>query len=375
MKIKYITNVRLPTSRAAGYAIMKMCSEFAKAGVNTELYVPKKENNDNKQDPFDFYKIEKNFQINRIPGLDLLALTEKFGRIFYWIDIIFFLALSKLLIKVGKDDILYTRDYLVALLFSRQNVFLELHDIPRAKSLFKLSIKKAKKIFVLNNNLKNELINLDIAENKIFISPSGVDVEEFDINISKEEARKKVDLPQDKKIVLYTGHLYAWKGADVLAESSKLLPDVLFVFVGGTESELGDFMNKYGVAKNVLIKSFVSHSIIPVYLKAADILAIPNSAKEKISSRYTSPLKLFEYMSSRGPIVASDLPSIREILSNENCVFSRSDDPKSFAKSIEKILNNPDLVHAITNKSFESVKQYSWRVRVNNIIVSMKNEG
>ena len=170
MKIKYITNVRLPTSRAAGYAIMKMCSEFAKAGVNTELYVPKKENNDNKQDPFDFYKIEKNFQINRIPGLDLLALTEKFGRIFYWIDIIFFLALSKLLIKVGKDDILYTRDYLVALLFSRQNVFLELHDIPRAKSLFKLSIKKAKKIFVLNNNLKNELINLDIAENKIFIS-------------------------------------------------------------------------------------------------------------------------------------------------------------------------------------------------------------
>ena len=48
MRIKYITNVRIPTSRAQGYAIAKMCSEFAKTGAEVELFVPSRVNNKNK---------------------------------------------------------------------------------------------------------------------------------------------------------------------------------------------------------------------------------------------------------------------------------------------------------------------------------------
>ena len=123
MRIKYVTNVRLPTGRAAGYAIMKMCSEFVKAGVETLLFVPKRKNNDNKQDPFEFYNIEKNFEIKRIPSFDFLALTENFGRLFYWLDTISFLIMSKITVAFSPLDVLYTRDFRTVLFFRAEDQF------------------------------------------------------------------------------------------------------------------------------------------------------------------------------------------------------------------------------------------------------------
>ena len=51
MKIKYITNVRIPTTRAQGYAIMKMCEEFSLAGIDIELIVPNRRSNEETSDP------------------------------------------------------------------------------------------------------------------------------------------------------------------------------------------------------------------------------------------------------------------------------------------------------------------------------------
>ena len=121
MNIKYITNVRIPTPRAQGFAIMKMCSEFAKLGIQVELFVPSRKNVEHHKDPFDFYKIEENFKIKKIPSFDFLGRTLKFGRIFYWIDIFSFLLSSRLTIKINEGDILYTRDYMTLLFFSKKN--------------------------------------------------------------------------------------------------------------------------------------------------------------------------------------------------------------------------------------------------------------
>ena len=63
MQIKYITNVRVPTSRAHGFAIMKMCEKFAEAGAQVELVVPDKQNNEKEKDPFVYYGLKKNFEI------------------------------------------------------------------------------------------------------------------------------------------------------------------------------------------------------------------------------------------------------------------------------------------------------------------------
>ena len=70
----------MPTPRAQGYAIMKMCSEFSQSLAKVDLFIPGRNNTDSKKDPFDFYKIEKNFEIKKIPSFDLLGKTFRFGK-------------------------------------------------------------------------------------------------------------------------------------------------------------------------------------------------------------------------------------------------------------------------------------------------------
>jgi glycosyltransferase involved in cell wall biosynthesis len=376
MRIKYIANVRVPTPRAQGYAIMKMCSEFRKAEAEVELFVPERKSGEFQGDPFQYYKLENNFEIKKIRSSDFLGKTLKFGKLFYWADVLsFFISLRSSLV-IGENEILYTRDYLTLLFFSKHTfTALELHDIPTSKFLFKIAIKKAKFIFVLNNNLKQDLVALGVSENKIFIYPSGVEISDFNIDIKKEEARKKLGLPQDKNIAMYTGHLYKWKGADTLALAATSMPETLFVFVGGVEPELSKFVDKYKKYQNIITRPFAERSLIPTYLKSADVLVLPNSGSEVISARYTSPLKLFEYMASRRPIVASDLPSIKEVLTEKECLFATPDDPASFASAIKTILNNPELAETISQNAYVKVGQYSWTDRAKNILEIIKNVG
>ena len=211
LKIKYITNVRIPSVRAQSYAIMKMCEQFTVAGAEVELVVPNRKNSDIRVDPFEYHRIEQNFKINRIKSFDLLGPYLAFGWIFYWVDIISFMMMLKLSVKIEEGEILYTRDILIPLFFSKnKKIVLELHDIPQSKFLFRQLIKKPTWFIVISKGLKQELEKAGVPGDKIFVFPSGVDVKELDINIEKTEAKKKLGLDLSKKIVMYIGLLDEW---------------------------------------------------------------------------------------------------------------------------------------------------------------------
>ncbi|MEK7072214.1 MAG: glycosyltransferase, partial [Patescibacteria group bacterium] len=209
---------------------------------------------------------------------------------------------------------------------------------------------------------------------KILVAPDAVDLDQFlDIKESKEELRQKLNLPINKNIIVYTGHLYKWKGVQTLAEASSFLTDhELVVIIGGTDKDILDFKNKNKDLRNILIIGHLPQYLIPSYLKAADVLVLPNSAKSTISSTYTSPLKLFEYMASQRPIIASDLPSIREILNNGNSVLVEPDNSKKMAENIMLILQNSLLSDKISKQSYNDVQKYSWSKRANSIVNFIK---
>ncbi len=376
MRIKYVANVRIPTPRAQGYAIMKMCSEFSKAGCEVELLVPNRKNTESiEKNPFDFYGIEGNFRIKKVPSPDFLGRTMKFGKIFYWLDAILFFFGVRFFIKLKKDDVLYTRDFLTLLFFSRRRkIFLEVHDIPSSRFLFHKLIKKPKGFFVLNENIKKILVEMGVSENKILISPSGVEISDFNIKIDRNEARKKINLPADRNIIMYTGHLYSWKGVEVLAETARLMPEKLFVFVGGVEPEISLFKAKHDAFKNIIIKPFIERKQIPFYLKSADVLVLPNLANEKISSDYTSPLKMFEYMASKRPIIASDLPSVRQILTDESAFFVSPNNPDLLAGVIKKIFSDSSASDRKVASAWNDVQRYTWKARTELIVDFIKNE-
>ena len=110
-----------------------------------------------------------------------------------------------------------------------------------------------------------------------------------------------------------------------------------------------------------------------MFLKTADVLVLPNSAKEAISALYTSPLKLFEYMASRKPIVASNLPSIREVLNEKNSILVRPDDAWALVGGIKKALEDIVLSGRISQAAFENAREYTWEKRAAKIIRFIQN--
>jgi glycosyltransferase involved in cell wall biosynthesis len=364
----YIANIRLPTEKAHGIQIMEMCESFAEIGLSVELIVPTR-HTPITDDPFDYYKINKNFSIRKSFCIDAVS----WGPFGFRIEAVTFM-LSAVLHVLGKKGIIYTRDELIAFVLKMfgKNVVWEAHM--GQENFFARSIVKWRiPLIVITQGLKDLYERYGMPKEMIWVSPDGVDLKDFSISDTRESARKATGLGLNDKIVLYTGHLYSWKGADALAQSAKFIPEsIKIVFVGGTENDIKTFKEKYGSIPNVLILGKKPHHEMPLYLRAADVLTIPNSAKEDISRLYTSPMKLFEYIASGTPVIASDLPSLREILNDTNAFFFRSDDPEDTAKVIKYVFENNAEAKKRADKALIDSLGYSWEERARNIIDFLK---
>jgi len=375
----YLANARIPTEKAHGLQIMKMGEAFKNQGNNIELVVAKRKNNQlEEQDPFKYYGLKVKFPIKKLPLIDLVDYGRSLKGFSVPIQNISFALSAFFHLLKKKVDIIYSRDEfsLFFLCFFKKNLILEFHNFPNSKLFFyKFIFKRVRKIIVITNRLKKLIVDLGIDENKIIVCPDGVDLEYFDIKESKEECREKLNLPAKRNIILYTGHLFAWKGIYSLVEASKFLTEKeLIVVVGGMEydqNKIREYIDKNKL-KNILLVKHQPPTEIPYYLKAADVVTLPNSGREKISIHYTSPIKLFEYMAAKKPIVASDLPSIREVLNPANAILVPPDVAYDLAKSIKKALTDTKFSEMIVIQAFAEVKKYTWQTRAEKILNFIK---
>ncbi|NQU83608.1 MAG: glycosyltransferase [Parcubacteria group bacterium] len=349
MRLIYIANARIPTEKAHGLQIMKMCEQFSGLECGVELLVPKRINK-LKQSPFDFYGVGKSFEIKKVFSLDLLPFEKFFGRLAFYIQNISFAKCAAFYCLFKKEDIIFSRDLFSALILSffGKKVCYEVHDSVPINFWTKRFLKNISKFVSTNNYKKQELIdNFGIDPEKILVAPNGVDLELFDVEKSKQECRAELNLPLDKKIILYTGNTYGWKGVDILAQADNFLENSCLV----------------------QIITDKPYSEIPRWLKSADVLVLPNSRRaSEMQAKATSPIKLFEYMASGTPIVASDIPAIREIVSEKEVYFVESDSPEKLAEGIKKVLGSKACSNCISRNSKEKVKEYTWKKRAEKII-------
>jgi glycosyltransferase involved in cell wall biosynthesis len=165
-------------------------------------------------------------------------------------------------------------------------------------------------------------------------------------------------------VVGYAGHLYPWKGVDVLLRALERLPDVHGVIVGGLAvdpdlARLQELARMHAPGR-VMFAGHVAPQRVADLLRAADVLVIPNPPGQ-VSDAYTSPLKLFEYMASGRPVVASDLPALREILvDGDNALLVEPGNADLLGAALRRVLNDHALATRLAARAFETVQAYSW---------------
>ena len=339
-KILYLANIRLPTEKAHGLQILKTCEALAAAGADIELVVPRRKNRIT-EDAFSYYGIRTRFPITTIGVPDTVA----YGMLGFLLESFVFAFRAALLARRREYDLLYSRDELVlwvARAKGCKNLVWESHT--GSWNIFARGVAQAAKcIVVISDGLKDFYAARGVAAEKLVVARDGIDLNDFTQTEPAAEARTRLGLPPGKKIVLYAGRLDGWKGSATLLEAARLFPeDARLAVIGGEPEQIAPLRRKY---PEVSFLGYRPYRELPENMAAADLLVLPNTAADVISARFTSPLKLFAYMASGKPIVASDLPSIREVLDDTCAYFFTPDNPQDLARAVEQVLSDAESAH------------------------------
>ncbi len=370
IQVIYPIPEKLPLNYARFIQIFNTCESLAKLGIRINIYCALKR--DYKiQDMLNYYDISgsENLNIRKLPYFSLkgplnLKLTWNFiYKISLFLNLFFrekFLNLSKIVLFLRYPDLTY-----FLLKFKKKLNFLliyEAHELYflKNKKYFKIEkeiFKNSDLIICITQNLKNQIIKIFNSDRrKIHVIPDAVKDKWLEIKKEKGE------------YIFYAGNFKKWKGVEVLIEAMKYLPNEKLL-LAGEGKELKNLMNKVkklNLENQVKFLGYIPHGKVLFYLAKSKFGILPNIEEE--TSNFTSPLKLFEYMALGLPIIASNIPVFREILTHgENAWFFESGNPQALAEAIKFLSENSQIAKSLALKAKEQAKNYTFTKRAEKI--------
>lgn len=371
----YLANLRLPAERANALQTAHMAAAFAEVYDTVTLYYPNRRLDapHAAADLWTFYDLPRTFTATALPCLDTFPIFQrlpfrKFGEFiaFWLVNLTFALSVFRALRRQPADAVIYARDLytLAAARLTHRPYIFEAHQFPNSRAgqaLARWILARAQGIVTLTHAAKVAWATLGFDPARILVAADGARLDRFNTE-TQAQARAALNIPADARIALYSGSLFAWKGiATLLAAAHTGTPAEIWI-LGGTPAQIAEWHSHPG-ADRVRWLGQVPPTAVPRYLAAADLLLLPNSAHAAISVRDTSPLKLFEYMAAHRPIIASDLPSLRDVLTDDNAVLIPPDDPAALAAAIQHLLSDPAHAQSLAHRAAADVQGYSWSAR------------
>lgn len=363
MKIAYLANVRFPTERAHSIQISNMCESFSHEGCEVSLFVNRRVS-DNEKDSNVSYKVLRLQHGFFIPKL----------KISYYLSELLF-AISFLFSNQQKNfDVIYSRHewivWFLSLFLPSQKLVWESHEAKLNFPAQKL-LNKGIKTVVISEGIFDEYIKFGIAPQQLLVSHDAIDGSFLGAVESKDVARTRLGLPLEQKIVMYIGGFDGWKGVETFFAAAALLPEIAFVAIGGSSEQTKHFSEKY---PNVNFLGQHPYADLKNNQQAADVLVVPNSNKIKLSSHYTSPLKLFAHMASGIPLVLSNIPSIRRITGDSHVTLVEPDNPRALAAGIVSVFDSLGAKIASAQQMVTLARKYTWNERAKRILNTLHVE-
>lgn len=372
-KIVYLSSSIIPSRQANSIHVVKMSQALADAGHDVTLVSPNRIQDAEKgiEDVFEYYSVRKNFSVKYMPWLGWVR-----GAIYlYELFAVLFAACNR-------ADLVYTRRVsaaLLACLFRKQTI-LELHapiqrDIDVKLFRVLIGLSSLSKVVLITNALEDHFRKLyPKLDSKLETHPDGADF--FNV-VENEAVVLRCSAPG--RNVGYTGHLYEGKGMELIVPLAEMAKDYQFHIVGGTESDIAEWKARCAYLGNIHFYGYVDQRKVSLYLKLFDMVLLPNqpkvivkglSNKSEYSSGidiggWTSPLKMFEYMSAGKLILASDLTVLKEILvDGENSVLCKPENPEDWFLRLEELVADPSQAREIAaNAKREFEQHYTWLKR------------
>lgn len=370
MRITYLSNTAIPSSVASSIQIVKMCEAFSLLGHDVNLITTNASKV--KFNIFEFYNVKKKFNIFKIKNFKKFPL----GIRYYYFSLVSILKGINL-----NSDVYITRNYFTCFILTliRKKIIMELHHDLSEESrivqfIFKitnfLNSNKVLLIIAITNAIKNHYVEkYHIKESKVLVLASGSSIE------------SKFTFNRNKKFfnIGYFGSIYKSRGSGMIFDLAKIdKKNVYFIFGNLKGNE--QLINKNNSKKNIILKNHVPYKEIPKNLEKMDILIMPYVSSITVAgnvgniTKFTSPLKLFDYLCAGRIIMCSDFNVLKETLvNNKNAIFIKNyKNPYSWKLEIDKIFNSKEKQLIISKNNYKLSKNFSLKKRAKKIIENIK---
>ncbi len=356
MKIFYFADFEIPSRSAAAVHVIQMCAAFAALGHQVTLFTIKSTEKGFPADAFTYYGVRPDFQIWYFRLLRLPGRSWLYG------------LLSLMQVLLRKPDLVYSRSVIASFTAIWHNKgILELHRPVKDYGflynlMFKYLINSSNlfRVIVISARLK-EINSNRYPSSKYLVAHDGANL------FGHTFGEPIIEIRRGSFNAGYASSFYPGRGLDILQQLACTCPDVTFHLFGGTENDL-QHLTKLNVPDNICCYGYVTPSSVKAYLSKMDVLLAPYQPDTltiggTCSADYMSPLKIFEYMSVQKPIIASDLPVLREILDETCALLVPCDDLQQWDKALVRV-KDTGFANQLATRAYERlVNQYTWQAR------------
>ena len=380
MRIGYLTHEPLPSSETSTEQLVWTVSMLAKEGLDIDLIVPRPDarrgasEEDLRASIRRFYGSESELLPDNVNLVDVWRPSAARGDLRRAVHDV----LSPFRARARAYDLAYTRDLYalwITLMLGIPSIFetyrTDINLLDRFRLFRRHTYGHRKLLGVVTHShfARDHFERAGIEDERLLVAHNGYSPAIMEPVRSREEARALLGMNRSESLVCYTGHVNPKKGIEILIPIAQRVPHATFLVVGaipGSESEaqFTGLVSESGVT-NIRVLPRVPPAEIAAYLYAADCLIIPPTAGPlERFHRTVLPMKTYLYLAAGRPIVAPDLPDLREILTDgENAVLVAPDQVEESAQALTRTLSNREESERLGARAQKDAARYTWQSR------------